>query len=148
MQATAQLTARQAAFIPAFLASGNATASAVKAGFSVRGASVAGNRMLRNASVQAALQARQAADAARLSISREDVLAGLLEAVNLARDQRNPAGMVGGLKELAKMLGMYPVDRLKVDVEVGGVGQAEMGRMERLTDAELLAIIQAGRVAA
>jgi len=147
MQATAQLTARQAAFIPAFLASGNATASAVKAGFSVRGASVAGNRMLRNARVQAAIQARQSADAARLSISREDVLAGLLEAVNLARDQRNPAGMVGGLKELAKMLGMYPVDRLKVDVDVGGVGQAEMGRMERMTDAELLAIIEAGRAA-
>jgi len=42
---------------------------------------------------------------------------------------------------------MYPVDRLKVDVDVGGVGQAEMGRMERMTDAELLAIIEAGRAA-
>ena len=88
--------------------------------------------MLRNVRVQAALQARQSADAARPSIRREDVLAGLLEAVNLAREQRNPAGMVAGLRELSKLLGFRAPDRLKVDVEVGGVGHAEMRRMERM----------------
>ena len=51
MPAASKLTPRQAAFIPAMLASGNATASAIEAGFSVKGASVAGTRMLRNASV-------------------------------------------------------------------------------------------------
>ena len=80
MKNTATLSARESAFVASFLASGNATASAIAANFSPKGASVAGNRMLRNARVQEALQARQAADAARLSLKREDVLAGLLEA--------------------------------------------------------------------
>jgi len=52
--------------------------------------------------------------------------------VNLAREQRNPAGMVAGLRELSKLLGFRAPDRLKVDVEVGGVGHAEMRRMERM----------------
>jgi phage terminase small subunit len=143
MSGSANLTPRQAAFIPEFLASGNATASAIKAGFSVKGASVAGTRMLRNASVQRALQARQASDATRLSIQREDVLNGLLEAVNMAREQRNPMGMVRGCAELGKMLGYYAVEtkRLEVNVE----GQNRMNHLDRLSDAELLKIIEAGQ---
>jgi len=39
MSSTRNLTPRQAAFIPEFLATGNATASAIAAGFSVKGAS-------------------------------------------------------------------------------------------------------------
>jgi phage terminase small subunit len=77
---------KQTRWVSFYLASGNATASAVDAGFSVNGASVAGNRMLRNASVQTVLQARQSADAMRLSIRRDDVLTGLQEAVQQARE--------------------------------------------------------------
>jgi len=40
--------------------------------------------------------------------------------------------MVAGLRELSKLLGFRAPDRLKVDVEVGGVGHAEMRRMERM----------------
>ena len=142
MSISSNLTPRQAAFVPEFLASGNATASAIKAGFSVKGASVAGTRMLRNASIQKALQERQAADAARLSIERENVLNGLLEAVDMARDQRNPMGMIRGYAELGKMLGFYAVEtkRLEVNVE----GQANLNHLERLSDAELLAIMAGG----
>ena len=142
MPSHAHLTPRQAAFVPEFLASGNATASAIKAGFSVKGASVAGTRMLRNASVQMALKERQAADAARLFIERENVLNGLLEAVDMAREQRNPMGMIRGYVELGKMLGFYAVEtkRLEVNIE----GQASMNHLERLSDAELLAIMAGG----
>lgn len=142
MPTAAPLTSRQAAFIPEFLASGNATASAIKAGFSVKGASVAGTRMLRNASVQKVLQAQQTADATRLSIERNDVLNGLLDAVNMAREQRNPMGMIRGWAELARMLGFCAVEtkRLEVNVE----GQANMNHLERLSDAELLAMMAGG----
>ena len=145
MTSTCNLTPRQAAFIPEFLATGNATASAVKAGFSVKGASVAGTRMLRNACVQKALQARQSADAARLSLRREDVLAGLLEAVDHARAQSNPMGMIAGLREIGKMMGFYAVETRRVEVSAGG--QAQMNRLDRLSDAELLGIIEAGQLA-
>ena len=142
MPTATMLTPRQAAFIPSFLASGNATSSAVAAGFSVKGASVAGTRMLRNASVQQALQARQSADAARLSIKRENVLAGLLEAVNEARDQRNPMAMISGLREIGKMLGFYAVETKRVEVSTAGSGT--MARLQTMTDAELVGLIAAG----
>ena len=116
MSSPANLTPRQAAFIPEFLASGNATASAIKAGFSVKGASVAGTRMLRNASVQKALQARQAADATRLSIKRENVLNGLLEAVDLARAQLNPMGMISAWKQVSLLMGYNSPQQLKVEM--------------------------------
>lgn len=140
------LSAKQAKWVQEYLVCGNASASAVKAGYSANGASVAGNRMLRNARVLEALQARQSADATRLSIQREDVLQGLLEAVNQAREQRNPMGMIVGLRELGKMLGFYAPEVKKVDLNV--VGKTEMGRMNTLSDQQLLAIITAGSAAA
>lgn len=139
MSITAHLTPRQAAFVPEFLASGNATASAIKAGFSIKGASVAGTRMLRNASVQKALQERQAADAARLSIERENVLNGLLEAVDMAREQRNPMAMISAWKQVSLLMGYNAPHQLKV--EVAPDGAARMNHLERLSDAELLAIM-------
>lgn len=145
MASPAHLTPRQAAFVPEFLASGNATASAIKAGFSVKGASVAGTRMLRNASVQKALQERQAADAARLSIERENVLNGLLEAVGMAREQRNPMAMISAWKQVSLLMGYNAPQQLKV--EVAPDGGARMHRLERLSDAELLALM-AGSVSA
>lgn len=142
MKNTATLNTRESAFVASFLASGNATSSAIAANFSPKGASVAGNRMLRNARVQEVLQARQAADAARLSLKREDVLAGLLEAVNQAREQKNPLAMISGLREVGKMLGFYAVETKRVELSIG---QGAMSRLERMTDGELLQIMAAGR---
>lgn len=139
MKNSAKLNARESAFVASFLASGNATASAIAANFSPKGASVAGNRMLRNARVQEALQARQAADAARLFLKREDVLAGLLEAVNQAREQKNPMAMISGLRELGKMMGFYAVETKRVDVNIER--QATQNQMASMTDAELLTLI-------
>lgn len=136
MQAT-KLTAKQAKWVTEYLACGNATASSVRAGFSANGASVAGNRMLRNASVQKALQARQTADATRLSIQREDVLNGLMEAVDQGRDQSNPMAMIRGWSEIAKMLGFYAPEVKKVDLNVAG--SLDMEKLHLLSDAELLA---------
>ena len=140
---TTILTTRQARWVQEYLACGNASASAVKAGFSVNGASVAGNRMLRNARVQEALQARQTADATRLSLERNDVLMGLLEAAALAKEQMNPAGMVAAWKQVGLLMGYYSPERIKVDI----AGRLQMGRMSQLSDVDLLKIIEAGQAA-
>ena len=144
MQATT-LTAKQAKWITEYLACGNASASAVKAGYSPNGASVAGTRMLRNVSVRKVLQARQAADATRLSIQREDVLNGLLLAAETAKLQCDPAGMVAAWKQVGHLMGYYSPERIKLDVNVAG--SLEMGRLNQLSDAELLKIIATGRAA-
>jgi phage terminase small subunit len=141
----ANLTTKQAKWIEHYLSCGNASASAVKAGYSPNGASVAGARMLRNVSVQKALQARQAADATRLSIRREDVLAGLQEAIAQAREQQNPMAMIRGWAEVAKMLGLYAVETKRVELTTAQ--ESVKGNYAAMSDEQLLTLIAQGAAA-
>ena len=136
---TSAITPRQAKFVDEYLVDGNGTQAATRAGYGAAGARVAAYRLLTNVAISSAIEARQRADATRLSIERETVLAQLLEAVEMARTQMNPAGMVAGLREIGKLMGFY-TDRVKVDV--GVTDQQERRRMEAMTDAELLAMVQ------
>ena len=133
------MTAKQARFIDEYLVDANGTQAAIRAGYGAAGARVAAHRLLTNVAISSAIEARQRVDATRLSVDRDRVLAGLLEAVEMAREQRNPAGMVAGLREIGKLMGFY-TDRVKVDV--GVTDQQERRRMEAMTDAELLAMVQ------
>ena len=137
-----ELTAKQARFVDEYLIDSNGAGAAVRAGYGAAGAKVTACRLLTRDNVQKALQARQAADATRLSLRREDVLAGLLEAVDQARAQGDPASLVSAWKTIAHMQGYFLPLRLKVDVAVHG--NVHMERLNRLSDAELLKIIAAG----
>ena len=139
MPANAVLTPKQARFIDEYLVDANGTQAAIRAGYGAAGARVAAHRLLTNVAISSAIEARQRVDATRLSVDRNRVLTGLLEAVEMAREQRNPAGMVAGLREIGKLMGFY-TDRVKVDV--GVTDQQERRRMEAMTDAELLAMVQ------
>ena len=74
------------------------------------------------------------------------VLAAFLEAVDQARVQSNPAAMVSGLREIGKMMGFYAVETKRVELNLSG--NAELKRMNQMSDAELLQIIEAGQAAA
>ncbi|CAN7266714.1 terminase small subunit [Acidovorax sp. LjRoot38] len=137
MTANKLMTAKQTRFIDEYLVDANGTQAATRAGYGAAGARVAAYRLLTNVAISSAIEARQRADATRLSVERETVLAQLLEAVQMARDQMNPAGMVAGLREIGKLMGFY-TDRVKVDVDVAG--QQERRRMEAMSDEELLAM--------
>ena len=139
MTADTLMTAKQARFIDEYLVDANGTQAAIRAGYGAAGARVAAHRLLTNVAISSAIEARQRVDATRLSVDRNRVLTGLLEAVEMAREQRNPAGMVAGLREIGKLMGFY-TDRVKVDV--GVTDQQERRRMEAMTDAELLAMVQ------
>ena len=141
MPSSSSLTAKQSKFVAWYLAGESGTRAAAAAGYGEAGAAVAAHRLLRNDKVQKALQARQAADATRLSIRREDALAGLLEAIEQARAQGDPAAMISGWKTIGQMLGFF--EPVKHQVEVSAAADAEMGRLERMTDAELLSAIAA-----
>ena len=145
MPTAATLTAKQARFVQEYLVDGNGTGAAVRAGYGVAGARVAACRALTNDNVQKALQARQSADATRLSIKRENILAQLVEAVELAREQSNPMGMITGLREIGKMLGFYAVETKRV--EFSNAGEGTMKRLSQMTDAELVEMITAGSTA-
>lgn len=66
---------RQRKFVEEYVASGNATQSAIKAGYSKNTASEQGNRLLRNVKVSQAIQERSKEYFDELSMSVEEALA-------------------------------------------------------------------------
>lgn len=137
------LTAKQVRFVNEYLVDGNGAAAAVRAGYSERSAKAIAAENLTKPDLQKALQTRQAADATRLSIQREDVLNGLVEAAAMAKLQCDPAGMVAAWKQVGHLMGYYSPERVDVNV----AGSVEMWRLNQLSDAELLKIIEAGQAA-
>jgi hypothetical protein len=133
------LTARQLRWVDEFLVDGNATAAAVRAGYSERSARSIAHENMTKPALQAVLAERRGEVADRLQITREGVIQGLLDAVHLAREQANPAGMVAGLREIGKMLGYYAPEVKRV--ELGLSATAERQRFEAMSDEELLAHI-------
>lgn len=87
-----------------------------------------------------ALKARLSAEYAEAAqMTRERVMEGLLEAVEMAKLMSEPATMVSGWREVGKMCGYYaPVEhRVKVDVS----GNIVLDRLNSMSDAELLKVI-------
>lgn len=136
------LTPREVRFVLEYGIDGCGTQAAIRAGVAPAGAHVWASRALRKAKVSAALHARQSADATRLSIQRDDVLNGLVEAAEMAKLQSDPAGMVAAWKQVGHLMGYYSPERIKVDMSVQG--QTMVNHLERLSDADLLALIASG----
>lgn len=136
----AALTAKQSKFVSEYLVDGNGTRAAVAAGYGRAGARVTACRTLANPNVRAVVGARQSQDARRLEISRQDAIKGLLEAVDLAREQANPAAMISGWKTIGQMLGFMEPKRLQV--EVAAMPDNDLMRaLHTMSDAELSALI-------
>ena len=140
------LTAKQSRFIDEYMVDMNGAAAAARCGYSKKTSRAIACELLTKPDLQAELQARQAADATRLSIQREDVLNGLLEAASMAKLQCDPAGMVAAWKQVGLLMGYYSPERIKVDMSVQG--QTVVNQLERLSDAELLALMASGGGAA
>ena len=99
------LTSKQSRWIDEYLIDFNGAAAAVRAGYSAKSARSIAHENMTKPDIQAVLQARQAAMAKELQITRQGVIRGLLDAVEMGRKQQNPSAMVGALREVAKMLG-------------------------------------------
>ncbi len=136
MSISASLTSKQARFVAEYLVDGNGSRAAVAAGYGRAGARVAACRTLANANVRAAIAARQGVDAKRLEIERQDVIQGLLEGVAQAKSQANPAAMIAGWREIAKMLGFYEPEVRRVQVE-----NNRLGALKSMTTSELVALM-------
>lgn len=71
-------------------------------------------------------------------VERADVLAGFLDAIQLARTMADPTAMISGWREVGKMLGLYEPEVKKIELTAGQA--ALRGKLEVMTDEELLAI--------
>lgn len=133
------LSQKQHRFVAEYLVDGNGTRAAIAAGYRPVGARVQASRMLRLPNVREALEARQHADAERLSIEREDAIQGFRQAIDQAKAMGNPAAMIAGWRALAELLGLYPPKVHRVDVNQAG--KPMHNPYEAMSDAEWMAVI-------
>jgi phage terminase small subunit len=140
------LTEKQARFCDQYVICGNAAAAARMAGYPERSARQIGAENLTKPDIQAAIRARQRAHAAQLELTRQDVIAAVLEAIRLAREQGVPAVMLRGWIEIAKITGLDKPEpreeRQHRPLSPGG--QRVKARYEAMSDSELLQLIAAG----
>ncbi len=136
------LTPKQLRWIDEFLVDGNASAAAVRAGYSERSARSIAHENMTKPDIQAVLQARQMGVANDLLVTRQGVIQGLLEAVDMGREQRNPAAMVSALREIAKILGFYAPESKRV--ELTAVQTGLHGHFVAMNDEQLLALMAQG----
>lgn len=146
MQEAINLTPRQARFAEAYAQHHNASLACREAGYSAGCASVTGVRLLANHSVLSRIQALEASASKELGVTRQKLLLELQEAAALAKEQRDPAAMVAAWREIGKICGYYSPQRLQVDVKLDQT--PEMRRFEQMSDAELLAVMDASKNAA
>lgn len=94
---------------------------------------------------QAIAEARSELSSAA-QIRRMDLVMTLQEAVDMARMMADPTGMIAGVREIGKMLGLYAPEEKKIDLTVGQ--QRLRSQFEGMTDQELIEVIegQASRV--
>ncbi len=148
MRNSTELSAKKERFAAAYAQHHNASLACREAGYSAHGrsASVTGTRLLADVCVLSRIQELEAASARELGVTRQRFLFELQEAAALAREKRDPAAMIVAWREIGKACGYYQPERVKADVNVAG--SLEMGRLNQLSDAELLKIIEAGQVGA
>jgi hypothetical protein len=74
-----------------------------------------------------------------MNMKRESVMRGMLEAVDMAKDQRQPGTMISGWKEIGRMCGFYEPERREVVWAVGG--QELVEQIQNLPKQKLIELV-------
>lgn len=127
------LTPRQAAFVREYLVDLNATQAAIRAGYAEASAGQQGEQLLKKLEIKAAVDEALAARAAKLEVTAEMVLAGLLKEATRETGPVSQGAKVRAWELLGKHLGMM-TDRSKVEVtgDVSLLLTASLERFKRL----------------
>ena len=127
------MTPKQECFCREYLVDLNATAAALRAGYSERTAKQQGSRLLTNVDVQAAIAEAQKARAMRTGLTQDAVVQGLLKEAVFKGEGSSPAARVSAWAHLG--LGMFK-DKIAVDtnftVRVVKFGDNEPADEQRL----------------
>ena len=75
-------------------------------------------------------------------MTRQKVMDGMLEAIEMAKLMSEPASMISGWREIGKICGYYAPVEHKVKVDV--TGNIVLDRLSSMSDAELLNVISQG----
>lgn len=134
----ASLRPKQRRFVEEYLIDMNGTAAAVRSGYSLKSARTQSQENLLKPALQAALRLRQGEEANRLQISRQAVIQGILEGIEMARQMGRPDVMIRGWADIARMLGLYEPERHKLDLSQDI--HDSTARFEAMSDADLAAL--------
>ena len=117
---TEKLNARQQYFVEHYVLTGNATKSAIAAGYSQRSASSIGERLLRKDEVAAAVAASQSDLLERVMVDQDMVIAGLLKEATREGDGASHSARVNAWMQLGKHLKMFTDkhDRALVEIQL------------------------------
>ena len=135
------LTEKQFKFAQLYAQGNSVTNAMARAGYSTTQYSL-GYRMLKMPNILRVIKAEQEAFEQENSMTRKKVMDMLLESYDMAKLSAEPATMVSAAREIGKMCGYYEPKKVQVDVNVQG--SIAMGRLNTLSDADLLKIIESG----
>lgn len=93
-------------------------------------------KLLQRSDVRSAMRYLYQRTMEKSEISREDVIAGFKDAIDIARMQSEAMPMIAGWREIGKMLGMY--EAKKVEVTIQGDAQAVAKQLQGMSDKDLL----------
>lgn len=137
-----KLTPRQRLFVDEYVLCNNASEAARRAGYSEKTAGAIATENLQKPAIRQAIEALRSDNAARLDLTRQDVLAGILEAIEMARVMADPAAMLAGYRDLARMCGFNEPEVHRVEASPGA--SAVVARFVAMTDEELAALVSGG----
>lgn len=136
------LTDKQKLFIKHWAAGDSILGAAYQAGYSDSGQMA--YRMVHDPAILKLYNEEKKKYEASVGMTRERVMNGLVEAIDMARTMADPNAMVAGWREVGKMCGYYAPVSVKVDVSV--TDNTAYGRLNRMSDAELLELAKKDRL--
>lgn len=131
------LSPQERAFVEWFGRGLTKTQAAARAGYANPNSS--GGDLLRRAEIQAAVEAQRQQFVEVAQVTKKDVVEGIKEGIDMARQMSDPQTMIVGWRELAKICGYYET---KSKVEVNVTGQVRISQLEQMSDQDLLKIIE------
>ncbi|MBC7618016.1 MAG: terminase small subunit [Candidatus Saccharibacteria bacterium] len=142
-----QLTARQKLFCEHMVGAGRGSGAlaARLAGFSAASSHVTACRLLKQPKIAATVRGLEEAVAREMGVSRQKVIAELVGAADLARELREPSSMISAFRNVAQICGYYRQE--EVTPVMAGDGGEVLNRLNRLSDRELVDLIEAGGAA-
>jgi len=138
-----ELSPRQERFVHEYSIDRNGAQAAIRAGYSRKAAKETAYKLLTICHVAKAVEKRTQETSERLRITRETVLRGLLDAAARAKAEGNAMGLISAWREVAKLMGYYPSNRVQIEATVT-TSEAPRPReieIEQMTDDELLDLI-------
>jgi len=135
------LGAKQRQFVREFVKDLNATQAAIRAGYSVKGAESIGCQLIKNTKVAQAIEEAQEQQEKASGITEDYILAGIRDAIDMARTKGQAAIVLKGLELLGRhyKLGMW-VDRRDITSAGQALPAATVATLAQVTDEQFWAL--------